>query len=198
MKKICLLFIAWGFLWPAMAQEVPEPVADWVFHPNYMLPRNAANYPGERIDAPESEFARMRLMGPPIWLYGHAPTERKTDLMHGKEIPRNAFSVEGWILNHVNQPVGSMIAARGRSLEEPVSWLLGYHHDSVFLRLTPDEKPPVELNVSLERGWKKYWLHVVGTFDGEVARLFVNGKEAATQTLGKTALQWSDAPQVEV
>ncbi|MEO1450138.1 MAG: metallophosphoesterase, partial [Bacteroidota bacterium] len=26
----------------------------------------------------------------------------------------------------------------------------------------------------------------------------VNGKEAATQTLGKTALQWSDVPQVEV
>lgn len=178
MKYLLSLLLFTACMDGSVLAQQPEgrPVGDWTFHPNYTLARHAANYPGQKIDAPKSRFQRFKTLGESIHFYEQAPTERITNFLPTEEIPTGPFSVELWLLNHVNLPVGTLMSLRGRSEPEEAAWLLGYYDDEVTFHLKTAGKAPVTLSQKIGRGWKKYWGHLVGTYDGNRMKLYLNGE----------------------
>ncbi|MEO0900232.1 MAG: metallophosphoesterase [Bacteroidota bacterium] len=167
---LCLLTIL-IFCECTFAQKL---VADWTFHPNYTLYRNAANYPGNKIDPPKSRFEIFKTVGDPIHYFQQKPTDRLINFMESEEIPDGPFSVELWLINHVNLPVGAMICARN---QKNIPWLMGYFGKEVSFSMTDVKGKQHLIKGKVEKAWKKYWVHLVGTWDGEKMTLYLNGKK---------------------
>ena len=181
------------------SQETKEKVVgDWVFHPNYTLSRNAKNYPGNKIEPPKSRFQRFKTLGEPIVFYGQTPTERITDFLGPSAIPQRDFSVELWLLNHVNMPVGSLITVRGKSANDQPAWLLGHYGDEVVFHLNSSQGTSKSITAEVKRGWKKYWGHVVGTYDGRSMKLYMNGVLLASSDQVAGGLAFPGSPQIEL
>lgn len=196
-----LLFIIAGILplLPLASQnEIPAIVGDWTFHPNYTLSRQAENYPGKKIEPPRSRFQRFKTIGEPIVFYEQQPTERIADFLEPADLPRRAFTVELWLLNHVNLPVGALIAVRGRSEPLPPAWLLGYYGNEVTLHVNTGEGGAETLVAAIGAGWKKYWGHLVGAYDGETMRLYLNGELLASSTAVGGDLVFPESPRIEI
>lgn len=172
-------------------------IGDWTFHPNYTLARNAANYPGEKIEPPKGRFQRFKTQGAPILFYEQHPTERITNFVETETLPTGPFSVEMWLLNHVNLPVGALISVRGKSEPEEAAWLLGNYGDEVLWHVRTDGGT-ASLTKKIGRGWKKYWGHLVGTYDGRSTKLYLNGELLAESGEASGSLQLPPNPQIEV
>ena len=193
-----ILFIALGWITSVAGQSYKTGmVADWTFHPNYTLARNAANYPGNKIDPPKSRFERFKTLGEPLQFYGQLPTERICDVLAPSTLPNEAFSIDLWLLNHVNQPVGTLITAKGKAADDEPVWLLGYFGDEVVFHLRMNDGTVQTLSAKINKGWKKYWGHLVGTYDGQKMALFLNGKELATSDQLNGQLEYPENAQIE-
>lgn len=184
-RLFILLILTLSFL-TTLRGQTPTVIAEWSFHPNYQLQGNAANQPGPRLANPKSVYGEFAGQTYPLIFKDQSPTERITNFLSADRLPNGPFSVEMWMVNHVNQPIGALITAKTKDVMESPSWLLGYYgRDLVFSLHAQNESYPRLLTASLkERGWKRYWLHVVATYDGQTARLFVNNKELGQMAIG--------------
>jgi len=157
------------------------PVGDWIFVPHYTLDGNAKNYPGPKTEAPQSPFAKVSTLSYPLIFHGEEPTQRIADFLEEEKLPQQAFSVELWLLDHVNQPVGALVTEKGRNANEEPAWLLGYYENDVIFTLVTEEAPTgTILNAQASKPWKRYWHHVVGVYDGNSMQLYLNGEKAGS------------------
>ena len=160
-------------LFPILVEgQTNQPIAEFTFQPDYQLFGNAANIVGPRIKSPKSNFGKLTIESNPLIFKDQKPTERIINFWDINQLPTGPFTVELWMLNHVNQPIGTTVSIRNNNT---VNWLLGYYGNEVSLGIK-DSAETFSLNSSkITRGWKRYWLHVVATFDGSTAKLYFNG-----------------------
>lgn len=166
----------------AVAQE-------WWFWPDYTLGQNARNYPGNRLPYPQTKTEIVKTQTVPLTFFGEDPTERIEDFAEAVSLPPDVFSVELWLLNHVNQPVGALATVKPRFTSEEPSWLVGMHQRSLFFSLRTADNPYANLIRYEIKNWgfKQYWYHVVATYTGASMQLFVNGEEVNETPVGKRA-----------
>lgn len=174
-------------------------VQEWIFWPNNTLGQAAANIPGPFIETPESAFNPIHMSSLPIRFFGENPTERIEDALPVNQLPKDVFSVEMWVVDHVNQPVGALITARDKGPMNPTSWLLGYYEDRVFATLQgADQDQSFTLEQPLERGWKSYWHHIVLSYDVKSATIYWNGEEVHSDEYKGGAIAMASMPEVEI
>lgn len=154
------------------------------FWPEYSLGQKAANYPGPRIDAPQTPSVTYKTESVPILFHGEEPTQRITEFISTDKIPGKTFTAELWLVNHVNQPVGALVTVKKKfGGSEPV-WLLGTFQKNIVFSLKPEGMTFSKLLTHdvTKRGWKNYWLHVVAVADGRTIKLYVNGEMVGEQS----------------
>jgi acid phosphatase type 7 len=175
-----LLLFGVLFTLPAAAQE-------WWFWPDYTLGQKAQNYPGNRITAPLSRVSDLRLETVPLIFHGEEPTERIEDFLDRSKLPQDDFTVELWLVNHVNKPVGALVASRNGNTSEEPDWLLGMYEKKIIYSLRTEDGAFADLvtHEVKSRGWKNYWFHIVAAYDGNVMSLYVNGELIHRVTVGK-------------
>lgn len=185
MKYPLVFFLLAATIIPALAQA---PVAEWTLHPDYRLPGQAANYPGPRLEAPQSHFGPVGALSYPFIFKDEEPTQRIVNPLSREAMPEGAFSVEMWLVSHVNQPIGALAAIKSRDINQPPAWLLGYYGNQAVFSMPAEGQAYSQLmDATIERGFKKYWLHLVATYDGFTARLFFNGEQRASMDVGARA-----------
>lgn len=196
-KYFILLLLSLSSL--LQAQEISNiSLGDWIFHPNYTLDRNAKNYPGPKIDAPQGRFQRFKTLGEPIIFYEQEPTERLADFIVPEKIPRNEFSIEFWLLNHVNLPVGALLTLRSKNAEESPAWLMGYYGDEISFTLHFENQENRILTAKITKGWKNYWGHLIVAYDGKKIKLYFNGELKAESEAPSSRPKEVPNAQIEV
>lgn len=179
MVRIVLIVLVWAAI-PVVLFGQKGLVVDWTFHPGYTLKGNASNYPGNRIAPPVSRFQRFKTLGAPLIFNGESPSQRLTDLLEPENIPSKSFTVEMWLLNHVNMPVGVMLTAKGKQVNDKPAWVVGCQGKEVAFQLRT-EKGTQTLAAEVEQGWKKYWGHLVVSYNGKEAMMYLNGQLIASE-----------------
>ena len=177
-----------------------EPIADWTFLPEYELGGRAANYPGPRIPIPRGNPPLVDVDSASLLLSGKSPTQRLRYLLPVESIPRDRFTIEAWLLHHVNQPVGMLIAAKSQLPGGSVPWALGFENWKSSFTMEGSDGAMVQLQSRMKKwgGFKERWIHLVATYDGDIARVYVNGEEVGSGHLHHDAIEWPENPEFEM
>lgn len=182
------LLAMWAALPARGGDDTHKPLAEWVLLPEYTLPGSAGRSTFlPRPPQPEPAGAVVEVSTPPLVLFGEHPTERRPRLLPETDLALESFTIELWLLDHVNQPVGALAAIRSLRSGEPMA-TLGYHgrrlHASVARAGSADADITVSRTDRLP-GWRRYWRHVVLTHDGRTLRLFHNAELAGELEVGR-------------
>jgi len=105
-----------------------------------------------------------------------------TDKLADAKLPAKDITVEAWVrIDKAVEWRGIVSALQDNGAYEK-GWLLGVHKSQfVFGVASPKTKVLTYLKSSTQFQ-TGYWYHVVGTYDGAVQRVFVNGKVSSTAT----------------
>ena len=176
------------------------PIGDWTFVPDYRLGGKAANYPGPRVEIPRGEKPLVEMETTPFRFKGDLPTERLTHLLSSESLPREQFTVEMWMLHHVNQPVGIAVAAKGIAPGDPVPWCLGFHNWSCSLTMQGHEGAMVQFQNRMKKwsGFLERWVHLVATYNGDEVIMYVNGDEVARGHIHHDQIAWPEQTEFEM
>lgn len=198
MRKITLILINCIIMAPTFAQTGEGPL-EWWFWPDYTLKRNANNPIGPRITAPYSPINPVSSKTYPFVFFGQDPTDRIHEFAPSQDIPVQEFSVEKWLLYHVNQDVGCFTAYRNKFEPADPEWLIGIFGKELVFSLKGEDTSfsSVMSHKMKERGWKNYWIHVVGTFNGTSMKLYINGEQVDEMKVGKVAEVERDGMMLE-
>ncbi len=195
-RLVFILFFMLSHL--IQAQQVELPL-EWWFWPDYTLERNAKNQIGPRLSAPVAPTTAMKAKTYPLVFFGQDPTERLESYLDTEIVPTGSFTIEMWLLYHVNQDVGVLTTYRPKYDTHDPHWLIGmYGREVVFsLKETGKDFSSVLSHKVDERGWKNYWLHIVATYDGAQAKIFVNSEEKASTKSAQLSSFEASAMQLE-
>lgn len=195
---LAVFFLSCVVFTQASAQDTGL-IQEWILWPNNSLEQAAANVPGPVIENPQTPASPLRVASLPFHFFGEAPTERIEDALPMDKLPREAFSLELWLVDHVNQPAGALITARDKSPLEPSGWLLGYYDDRIYVHLQgSDAEVAFTHEQPVQRGWKSYWHHVVLSYTGEDVTLFWNGSAVHTAPYKGGEIMYTDRTEVEL
>ena len=159
---------------------IAEPVGAWDFQPDYSLPRNARKS-APRNANPEREHRVLRGETVEQRFLGAQQTGRYGDLLVSEEVPADDFTVELWLLDHVNTDIGAMAGVFSGPGKRDNHWALGYYGDTVAFGALSDDNDALLLDTQdadLEP-YKGRWLHIIGSWNGEVLKIYFNGRKVA-------------------
>ncbi len=108
------------------------------------------------------------------------------------ELPEEAFTVEAWVSVDRAQTWGGIIGVIQDNGGFEKGWLLGYRGDRFCLALASEGADDGDglmtyLSGTSPLGLSK-WFHVAGSYDGEVMRLYVDGRLEAESTAQSGAI----------
>ncbi|WP_277481873.1 metallophosphoesterase [Catalinimonas alkaloidigena] len=200
MKTLLSCFTALLLSFPIFAQIPDEHlVGAWHFAPQYTLPGNAHNIPGPFISPPATPYKKVDTQAYPLIFHGEDPTERIINFLPADSLPHGPFSLEMWLVDHVNQPVGVLATVKGKDVNTEPDWLLAYYDgDVIFTLLTEDSPRGTILHAQADKPWKRYWHHLLATYDGSRISLYLNGTEVSSTSVKKRLQDRSASPEIEV
>lgn len=178
-----LLFFTFCVMTQVAAQKVPTPIHRLDFRPEYILPGAAGHDAGPRQATASSRFSRFQQEQQAFRFRGELPTEVRRNLLE-TPFPTTPFSLEVLLYHHVNRPLAACIYAASSDEAMP-RMLLTFANErdddspaefTFGLGAASDEQPLV---VADAPRFQQYWFHVVATFDGQQAVVYVNGKQQA-------------------
>jgi hypothetical protein len=182
--KNILIFLLFAFL--LTTDESFAQAGEWWFWPRYVLGQKAENYPGPRIEAPVSSSDLVKTESIPLLFHDEEPTQRVINFISSAQLPKDSFSVEMWLVNHVNQTVGVLATLKNKTTNEEPSWLLGVYGKQLIYTLKTEQSHfanVIQQEIKV-RGWKNYWNHLVATYDGNIMSLYLNGELINEGTVG--------------
>lgn len=164
------------WLLPALAAAGAPQEAHW-----HLVPDHALVLPADHADTPVPPAPPM--LAPPAWraprLFGQEASDRREDLVAAGAPITGPFSVELWLSDHVDRPVGALAAGTGP--DGRAAWTLGYFSalgNGKFDHGASLRFGPIELHPGADARlapWRRYLHHLVGSFDGTRWRLYHNG-----------------------
>jgi outer membrane protein assembly factor BamB len=209
---------AGAYAYPALA---PPPVADadeslldrWVFHANQVIgvgpekkrlvvqslvtgaskDREGSNKSGNH--APLSERFKFVSAGQEqaLLLDGRTHSAITSDGLRVAR-PSEQMTVAAWVRVDRPQPLGAIAAMTQEDGQSASGWILGFRDDQFALGLRTSTGPGPLTWVQSEKS--KFepgaWYFVVGTFDGQAARLYINQQLAASSNIEGKAIQYLD------
>lgn len=189
-----LVFLLVHFSLPAQ-QSYP---GEWWFWPDYTLPGRANNYPGPRILPPETPKTTIGQESLPLIFYGEEPLERVTGFIDVASLPTEGFTLEMWLVDHVDQPIGVLAALKSKYTPTEPAWLLGIYDREIVLSVKTDASPFAQLlTYTIEKkAWKKYWTHLAVFFEKSRVLLYLDGEPVEEMKIGK--LKPFDPAEMEV
>ena len=160
-----------------------EPVHEQWYWPFHTLSNRAANQIGKQEAPAQTLYESFDRESEPLLFMGQKPTARLKRLVPKEQFPKSEFTVELWIKDHVNQAIGCLLSIKDEYQVKAPTWVLGYYEDRVqfFLNSSEDALFPLSnegthLSAEKWRSYKRYFSHLVATFDGDSAKLYVNGE----------------------
>ncbi len=99
------------------------------------------------------------------------------------KLPTKDITVTAWV--KIDEPIvwGGIVGAFQDNEDFERGWLLGYSNSGFYFKLKSERDSGKFVSLFSRDAFKMgYWYHVAGTYDGNVMKLYVNGKEVASSS----------------
>ncbi|MCZ6793930.1 MAG: PQQ-binding-like beta-propeller repeat protein, partial [Planctomycetota bacterium] len=201
---VVLLSLAGAALLPAPRRSLSAAeesfVGRWVLDARHIEGRRVLDTSGRR---PGSVLGPVRHGKAPAALVFDGKENRVVlaEDIGGLALPRRAITLEAWALVEETRDWTGLVGALQDNKGHEKGWLLGCRDDRFVFGLSTtgadDGDGKLTYIVSRTRLEPGYWYHVVGTYDGEVQALHVDGRlEASSRTQRGDILYPDEAPLV--
>ncbi|XAM01363.1 PQQ-binding-like beta-propeller repeat protein [Phycisphaeraceae bacterium D3-23] len=164
-------------------------VGRWVFHRSAMRDADGASVDSETFrDVAIRDQARDlhgRLVGQAstqrinnieaMVLDGNTLVELATD-PRSANLPRREFSVEAWVRVDEAMAWGGIVGCVRDNGNDEQGWLLGFRDDKFCFGLSTEQGGALTYMTANNAFTPGGWAHVVGTYDGDTMRLYINGR----------------------
>lgn len=159
-----------------------EPIHSWRFDPAHVIDRTLRAEKGGLNATIQGPFKAIQTP-PAIGFVGTSKAGNEiilTDNLSNANLPLQTISVEAWVQIDRTQKWGGIIGAIQDNGSYERGWLLGYNETKFYFALASEKTQRLTyLNSSMEYA-PGYWYHVVGTYDGKVLKIYLDGELAAS------------------
>ena len=109
-------------------------------------------------------------------------------------LPKSAITVEAWIKIRKPQKWGGILSTAEDNGAYERGFILGFHENTFYWGIAGSGTNPIKLSYQKsDTTWvKDYWYHVVGTYDGVVQKIYVDGKLAGTSKVQKGDIKYAE------
>lgn len=174
--RILTFFIYLFLTFTLLKSKEIEPVAEWYNFPEYKLGQNASANLGpwqEVICGNKTHFVNLSIS--PL-TNGLEPTERIYDFYQKSPINANEFTIEFWIMNHVDNKIGfGFFIANRDNLDDFM--LFSYLTDKLKITTNYAKKENnIEIAINPKESWKEIFSHICLVNSGNSIKIVINGK----------------------
>lgn len=121
--------------------------------------------------------------GPPLCLKLSGKQSRvELGLNTSQGLPEKNITVEAWVAIDKTQEWGGILGAMQDNGAYERGWLLGYQHNNFFFAVSSQKIKRLTYLKASTQFQPGIWYHVVGTYDGAVMRLYVDGQMRAVSS----------------
>lgn len=189
----------------APSQPVP-PISDpdllgrWVFQEGLVEGRRVKNLAGKQDGAIIGKTAlvsagRMQV----LQLSGKAESVLVTANLKSADLPREKMTAEAWV--RINRPLewGGIVGAIQDDGDTEHGWLLGYRNSKFCFAIAGEQGSGRLTYLTAKSDFELgQWHHVMGTYDGTEARLYVNGILDQKSSEQRGAIRYPDRGYYEI
>ncbi|MFW5696977.1 MAG: metallophosphoesterase [Fimbriimonadaceae bacterium] len=162
----------------------PTPVHSLELTPIYTLPLRAADPLGlaDLVRQPAVSLKPMPEREAPR-LGDLSPDDAIWSLLAAEDVPSGPFSLELWILEHINTPTGFVMAQHAAGNAGRAPWQLSYY-DGMARFSGGSEANGNTPELEMGDRWNAWWRHLVVTYDGATARVYSNSERLLENEVG--------------
>ena len=168
-----------AFLLSAATYAAAQPLAWWTFDADHIAGTNVVDRAGELSGLIQGP---VHLIKNPLGAMVFDGAENSVDIPNIQldEFPKRQFSIEAWVSLDAGLPWGGIVGCFQDNGDFEKGWLLGY--DESHFRFAVSATGRLTYLTGSTLFEKGQWYHVVGTYDGQVMKLYVNGKLDGTSS----------------
>ncbi len=179
---LCLILLLACSRLGAIAQS---PIHHWRFDVEGEVPDLIGQFSAKVVGQMELEDSPSS-----IRVSGKSNFLKLTDKGRAVGLPTSAITVESWVRIDQHTRYNNIIGYLQDNGKFEKGWLLGGHEKRFQFAIGTDRLTYLKSTSEPEL---RQWYHVVGTYDGEVMRLFVNGKLESTSSARSGPIQYADS-----
>ena len=167
-----------------------SPVNQWVFSPENIDITTVKDLSGNEDGLLHGRMAPSK-NPPALYFDGTDTYVELAGKDEAKSLPKSKLTAEAWVA--VNSPAewGGIVGSLQDNGSFEKGWVLGYNNDKFnFALSTGGDLTYLNASDSFQTG---HWYHVVGTYDGSLMRIYVNGTERGRSSKRRGTIDYSPA-----
>ncbi len=171
----------------------------WVFQTPFVRGFSTENLAGGLPASIDGTFEAVRVGKHTAIVMSESDTSITISKDHKEaKLPTSQLTAEAWVRIDKPQPWGAIIGAFQDNGNDEHGWLLGYRESKFCVGLAGQNgNGRITYLTAKDKFTVGRWHHVAGTYDGEVMRLFVDGKLAASSQEQRGPIRYaSEGPYV--
>ncbi|HIL73062.1 MAG TPA: methyltransferase domain-containing protein, partial [Verrucomicrobia bacterium] len=167
-----------------------SPVNQWVFSPENIDITTVKDLSGNEDGLLHGRMVPTK-NPPALYFDGTDTYVELAGKDEAKSLPKSKLTAEAWVA--VNSPAewGGIVGSLQDNGSFEKGWVLGYNNDKFnFALSTGGDLTYLNASDSFQTG---RWYHVVGTYDGSLMRIYVNGTERGRSSKRRGTIDYSPA-----
>lgn len=187
--------------------NVPDPVntnliGHWVFAATNITGQTVRDLAGTRDGTIIGTKMLYQSNGvEALWLDGSTYVQLAASI-GGASLPQRDLSVEAWVALNAGTTWGGILGVIQDNGSAEQGWVLGYNNSQFNFALSSTGADDgnglltylnADTNYTLQR-----WHHVVGTYDGTLQRVYVNGRLAGSSTVQSSNINYATAAPFDI
>ena len=184
------LVFATSLLFGCVSGFAQSPVNQWVFSPENIDITTVKDLAGNEDGLLHGRMVPTK-NPPALYFDGTDTYVELAGKDEAKSLPKSKLTAEAWVA--VNSPAewGGIVGSLQDNGSFEKGWVLGYNNDKFnFALSTGGDLTYLNASDSFQTG---RWYHVVGTYDGSLMRIYVNGTERGRSSKRRGTIDYSPA-----